>query len=138
MTDIVHDTTALPDAFVGQAYSAAVAFHGAATALIPADSALAAVTNGAPDGTTNLPGGLSINTTTNGTVISGTPTAAHGAGTYSLKVTLQDTAGAVQSSTITLALHAQSIQDAGGFDQVTSDPAFSSSAQYTREWPVVQ
>lgn len=137
MTDIVHDTSAMPDAFVGTAYSAAVAFHGAATAIIAADSVVTASAAGAPDGTTNFVGGLSINTTTNGTVISGTPTAAHGAGTYTFKVSLQDTAGLVQSGSITLALHAQSIQDAGGYDQVTSDPAFSSSAQYTREWPAV-
>jgi hypothetical protein len=102
MADIVFDTTALPDAVCGRPYSAAVAYHGNATVLIAADSALAAVTNGAADGTTNLPGGLAINTTTNGTVISGTPTLAHGAGSYSLKVTLQDTAGAQQSGAITI------------------------------------
>lgn len=105
MTDIVHDTTALPDAFVGRAYSAAVAFHGAATAMIAADSVLTGVSD--PAGGTTLPAGLSINTTTNGTVISGTPTGATGGvGTYTLKVSLQDTAGLVQSGSITLNVYA--------------------------------
>lgn len=138
MTDIVHDTTALPDAFVGQPYVAAVAFHGAATALIPADSVLTANAAGAPDGTTSLPAGLTINTTTNGTVISGTPLATHGAGVYSFKVSLQDTAGLVQSGTVTLALHSASIQDGGGWPSVPGDPAFSNAAALTRLFPPVQ
>lgn len=138
MTDIVHDTSALPDAFVGTAYSAAVAFHGAATGVIAADSVLTANAAGAPDGTTNVPGGLTINTTTNGTVISGTPTAAHGTGTYSFKVSLQDTAGLVQSGTITLNLHPASVLDTGGYATEAGDPTQTvASALNNREWPTV-
>lgn len=90
MTDIVHDTVNLPDAFVGVAYEAALAFHGNASAL-----SAASVSSGA------LPAGLALSGALPFSKITGTPTAP---GTATFKVTLTDGAGAVQTGNLTIAV----------------------------------
>lgn len=88
MTDIVHDTVNLPDAFVGVAYEAALAYHGNATALTASS-----VTTGA------LPAGLALVGALPFSKITGTPTTP---GTSTFKVTLTDTAGGVASPSFTI------------------------------------
>jgi hypothetical protein len=90
MTDIVYDTVTLPDAVVGVAYEAALAYHGNASAM-----SAASISNGA------LPTGLAIDAALPFSRITGTPKG-NQAGTYTFKVTLTDTAGAVQSGSYTL------------------------------------
>jgi hypothetical protein len=120
MTDIVINTTALPDAFVGQAYQAAIAYQGNATAL-----SAASVSSG------TLPAGLAIDAALPFSRITGTPTAA---GTATIKVTLTDTAGAVQSGSLTINVHSAAIPDEGYFTE-QGDPSRPIATDLAREWP---
>jgi hypothetical protein len=93
--DIVIDTTVLPDAVVGVAYEAAIAFHGAA-------SALTVVT------ATGMPAGVTVSASGTGAVseslrISGTPTAA---GSFTVVPSLTDTAGNTTKN-LALTVHAE-------------------------------
>ena len=87
MTDIVIKTVNLPAAIVGEPYEAAIAYSGTASALSGFS-----VTSG------SLPPGLAVSSATDPRIL-GTPTAR---GTYTFKVTLTDTAGGVQSSTLSI------------------------------------
>lgn len=93
MADIVYDTASLPGAFLGEPYEAAIAYHGAATALTAASA-------------TGLPAGLSLVTSAlgiaTGVRITGTPTQT---GLFSVAVSLTDTAGQVTSSALSLAVY---------------------------------
>lgn len=94
MTDIVFDTVNLPDAVVGTAYEASIAYHGAAS-VISASSV----------STGHLPAGLTLDLTPKFTRITGTPTGAanatpqSGSGVYSFKLTFTDSGGAVAMTT---------------------------------------
>lgn len=94
MADIVYDTASLPGAFLGSPYEAAIAYHGAATALT------AATATGLPTGLSLVNSAFGIAT---GVRITGTPTVS---GTFSVQVTLTDTAGAVQSAALSLVVYA--------------------------------
>jgi hypothetical protein len=98
MTDIVWKTTRLPDAIVGASYEASLSFTGNATA-ISAGSA------------TGLPssGNLAVNVGDH-VRITGTPTKAD-LGTYTVAVTLTDTAGGVTSGNFTLVVRFASDSD---------------------------
>ena len=87
MADITWVTQTLPPAIYGAPYEAGLAFTGAATAVTAGS-----VTSGA------LPTGLVVNATDH-IRVTGTPTAL---GTFTFKITLTDTAGAVQSGTFTI------------------------------------
>ena len=93
-TDIVFATATLPAGFLGEAYEAGIAYSGAASALSAASAS-------------GLPTGLSLVHTTFAEScavrITGTPTET---GSYSVTVTLTDTAGAVTSSALTLNVYA--------------------------------
>lgn len=103
-TDIVFTTVNLPPAFVGQAYEAAIAYKGNASAFTA--QGLGTTVNGS-----GLPAGLAIDTTNAGSLrITGTPTGAAstaissgtslaGPGAYTFCVTATDTGGAVASAT---------------------------------------
>lgn len=93
MADIVYDSATLPSAFLGDAYEAAIAYHGSATAL----TAFSAT--GLPTGLSLVASALGVAT---GIRITGTPTQA---GTFTVAVTLTDTAGASVSPNFTLIVY---------------------------------
>lgn len=117
MADIVFDTVTLPDAVIGVAYEAAVAFHGNATAL-----SAASVSSG------SLPTGLAVDAALPFSRITGTPKG-NQAGTYTFKLTFTDTAGAVQSGNFTL-----NVRKSPAFEVVTSGGQTVLGA-LSRQWP---
>jgi hypothetical protein len=92
--DIVYDTVALPPAFLGVAYEAAVGYHGAASALTAASA-------------TGLPTGLSLVHSTFAEScsvrITGTPTAA--GANAAVVITLTDSAGAAESGDYSITVY---------------------------------
>ena len=92
--DIVYDSVNLPPAFVGVAYEAGIAYHGAGSALTAASAS-------------GLPAGLSLVHSSFaescGVRITGTPTAA--GVNSSVVITLTDTAGAAASSAYTITVY---------------------------------
>jgi hypothetical protein len=117
MTDIVWKTLTLPDAVVGAPYEAGLAFTGNATAVT------ACVVKG---GSGALPTGLAVNADL--VRLTGTPKAV--AGVYTFKLTITDTAGAVDSGTFTLRVR-------DGFDRSPGDVNSDSPAsQNGRAWPL--
>jgi hypothetical protein len=112
MTDITVRTATLPNALVGVAYEAGIAETGAVTAITACT-----VTSG------SLPPGLAISAEL--VRITGTPTKS---GTYTFKVTLTDTAGAVQSGTLTITV-AVAADDLPG--DILTQPV---AAQLARTW----
>lgn len=125
MTDITFATVALPDAYDGIPYEAAVAPKGFATAI-----SAGSISSG------SLPPGLTLNSTDH-LRITGTVTGVD-AGlpkTYTFKVTLTDGAGAVQSGNLTItvrdASHA-SEASGGGFGSLPV------AAQMAQMWPLTQ
>jgi hypothetical protein len=113
MADITWKTVTLPNATVGVPYEAGLAESGALTAITAGS-----VTSG------SLPPGITL--AADFIRLQGTPT--HAA-SYSFKVTLTDTAGAVQSPQLTLKV----VQAANDLpvDILSQPPA----AQIARTWP---
>lgn len=126
MADIVYDTVALPDAFIGVTYEAAIAFHGNATALTAASAS-------------GLPAGLSLVHSTFASVtsvrITGTPTGAQAPGNFTVAVTLTDTAGAAVSGNYTMRLFDASQYPNRDTELGGGEP---NAADIGTEWPTVQ
>lgn len=109
MADITVKTQSLPNAQVGVPYEAGIAATGNATAVTAVS-----VTSGA------LPPGLSIQASD--IRVTGTPTKS---GTFTFKVTLTDTAGAVQSGNLTISVV---------YPVVTDILAQTPAAQIAKTW----
>ena len=119
MSDIVFETTVMPDAYPYVAYEASIAIASNASAVTAAS-----VSSG------SLPPGLSI--ATDHVRITGTVSAVEAVlpKVYTFKVTLTDTAGAVQSGTYTITVREpQAAVGVGGFQ------ALPVKAQMAAMWP---
>lgn len=103
MADIVFDSAVLPDAIAGQPYEAAIAYHGAATALS------AVTTSG------SLPPGLSLTHSAFGVAtglrVTGTPSGAGIDKTYTFQVKPTDTAGQATSPSYSITVRAKQSAD---------------------------
>jgi hypothetical protein len=117
--DIVIDTVTLPDGVVGVPYEAALAYHGNATAL----SAMT-ISSG------SKPTGLTKDNALPFCRLTGTPLASD-IGTWTFKVTLTDTAGAVQSVNYTINI--RTAASVAGPDRPFS--SFPVVAQMAATWP---
>jgi Putative Ig domain len=118
MTDITWRTASLPDATAGVPYEAGLAETGSATAVTASS-----VSSG------SLPPGLSLSA--DHVRITGTPSGSGIGQTYTFKVTLTDTAGGVQSGSLSITIRAAA--DVAGHDKPFSTlPVVSQMASM---WP---
>jgi hypothetical protein len=118
VADITWRTASLPDATAGVPYEAGLAETGSLTAVTNCT-----VTSG------SLPPGLSI--AADHTRITGTPSGSGISQTYTFKLTLTDTAGGVQSGSLTITVRAAA--DIAGHDKPFSSlPVVSQMASM---WP---
>ena len=118
MTDIVWETTVLPDAIVGHGYQAGLATIGAATAITACTVA-----------TGSLPPGLAI--ASDKVRITGTPLGSGTDKTYTFTLTMTDTAGGVTSGSLSITVRS-------GADVSGPDKPFSTLpvvAQMASAWP---
>lgn len=111
MTDITIKTQTLPPAYEGLAYEAGIVETGSLTAL-----------SGATVSSGSLPPGLALGSDGR---ITGTPTKQ---GSYSFKVTLTDTAGGVQSPSLSITVTTGQT----AYRDITQAPV---SLQYATMWP---
>jgi hypothetical protein len=127
MADITFDSATLPDAFIGVPYSVKLATRGAATAITASS-----ITAGA------LPAGLTLTQVAGAfDEISGTPTNAQEAGTFSFTVSLTDTAGAATNA-MTMKLWEVSQLPGRDLENPALEPGLSEVVLLDGLWPKVQ
>jgi Putative Ig domain len=117
VADIVIDSIVLPDGVVGVPYEAAIAYHGNATAL-----SASSITSG------QLPPHLALDSALPFARVRGTPKSSD-VGTWTFKVTLTDTAGAVQSGNYTITIRTSTSTESMNSGQE------SLTTRLARQWP---
>lgn len=121
MTDIVFAATQFPDAYPYVPYEASIGIKGEATAITAGS-----ISSGA------LPPGLTLNA--DNARITGTVTGIHQPlpKVYTFKVTLTDTAGAVQSANYTITVR----EPAAALATLGGSGTLPVTAQMAQQWPL--